>query len=136
MKRKTDFRTELSMYDVWKVKLKRIKLDILAVETEMEGVKAINSEGVKVSTNPQTKINRFYDLSSKLEELEHERNRLESNINYVHKKLLKIKDKTIRQAAIDMYVSNIGVRELAIKYAWSKSELFRKIGREIEKLSN
>lgn len=127
-KEKVDaLKKELILYGRYKKKIKMIKSQIKDVEYDMTGVKAINPSGSKGSSNPKIKQNKFYNLSDKRERLIKHKEFLESYVSYVDTKLRKIKDKTLKEAVVDMYAYNIPVRELCKKYNYSKSGEFKRI---------
>lgn len=137
MIKESQFANELKLYRKYKIKLKELKVLIKdVVEYNMTGVKGINPSGSKGSSNPATKFDNYYKLSLKLEELKKQEKMLKDYINYVDRKLKKIKDKNIRQAIIDMYVDNISVRKLCKKYGYSKSGIFYQMRKALKEIDN
>lgn len=127
------FKNELRNLFAYERSLLMLVGEIEELVYEMTGVKGINYSKIPASTNTEITEERRLEMIEQLNELETEKKRLELNIRHIYGTLSMLNEKD-RKAMVDLVAKRIRAEEVAFNNGYSKSGIWKRIRKEIEKL--
>lgn len=127
------FKNELRNLYSYERELSRVNDLIDNLSYAMTGVKGINYSKIPASTNPQESEEKRLEQIDDLEELLTEKQRLQLNIRHIYITLSRLDDQD-RDAMIEILVKKVNAEKVAEERGYSRSGIWARIKREIEKL--
>ena len=127
------FKNELRNLYSYERELNKINSSIADLRYVMTGVKGIDYSKTPASPNPEVVAEKRLDLIEQLEELETEKQRLTLNITHIYAILSKLNDSD-KEIVMEIIVKKVNAEKVAIEKGYSRSGIWARIKREIEKL--
>ena len=127
------FKNELRNLYSYERELNKINSSIADLCYVMKGVKGIDYSKIPASPNPEVVAEKRLDLIEQLEELETEKQRLTLNIKHIYTTLSKLNGNDM-EIVMEIIVKKVNAEKVAIENGYSRSGIWARIKREIEKL--
>lgn len=127
------FKNELRNLYSYERELNKINSSIADLRYVMTGVKGIDYSKTPASPNPEVVAEKRLDLIEQLEELETEKQRLTLNIKHIYTTLSKLNGNDM-EIVMEIIVKKVNAEKVAIENGYSRSGIWARIKREIEKL--
>lgn len=127
------FKNELRNLFAYERDLNRLDQKIEDLLYEMTGVKGISYSKIPSTVNPELSEERRLELIEEMDVLVTEKKRLQLNITHIYATLSLLNEKD-RKAMIDLVAKRIKSEEVAFNNGYSKSGIWKRIKKEIEKL--
>ena len=127
------FKNELRNLYSYERELKKVDASIEDLSYLMTGVRGINYSKTPSSPNPEVVAEHRLDMIEDMEALLAEKQRLTLNIAHIYATLSKLDDAD-REAMIEILVKKVNAEKVAEERGYSRSGIWARIKREIEKL--
>ena len=127
------FKNELRNLYGYEKELAKINDKIADLSYVMTGVKGINYSKIPASANPEISEEKRLELIDELEELENERKRLNLTVKHIYRTLGRLNESD-REIVIQIVAKKYNAEMVANQVGYSKSGIWARIKREIEKL--
>ena len=127
------FKNELRNLYSYERELKKINASIDDLFHVMSGVKGIDYSKTPGTPNPEAIAENMLEMIEQMEELEKEKQRLTLNISHIYTALSKMNDSD-RDIVMQIVVKKANAEHVAMVKGYSKSGIWARIKREIEKL--
>ena len=127
------FKNELRNLYAYERDLARLNEKIEDLTYLMTGVKGINYSKIPGSANPEVTAEKRLEMIEQMEELETEKKRLQLNITHIYSTLSKLEERD-REAMMQIIVKRVNAEVVAEMNGYSRSGIWARIKREIEKL--
>lgn len=127
------FKNELRNLYGYEKELAKINDKIADLSYVMTGVKGINYSKIPASGNPEVSAEKRLELIEQMEDLENERKRLTLTVKHIYRTLGKLND-TDRDIVIKIVAKKYNAEMVAIENGYSRSGIWARIKREIEKI--
>lgn len=127
------FKNELRNLYSYERELKKVDASIEDLSYLMTGVRGINYSKTPTSPNPEVVAEHRLDMIEDMEALLAEKQRLTLNITHIYATLSKLDDAD-REAMIEILVKKVNAEKVAEERGYSRSGIWARIKREIEKL--
>ena len=127
------FKNELRNLYAYERDLARLNEKIEDLTYLMTGVKGINYSKIPGSANPEVSEEKRLELIEQMEELQTEKKRLQLNIGHIYSTLSRLEERD-REAMMQIIVKRVNAEVVAGQNGYSRSGIWARIKREIEKL--
>ena len=127
------FKNELRNLYAYERELTKLNDHIADLSYVMTGVKGINYSKIPASANPEISEEKRLELIDELEELENERKRLNLTVKHIYRTLGRLNESD-REIVIQIVAKKYNAEMVANQVGYSKSGIWARIKREIEKL--
>ncbi len=127
------FKNELRNLYSYERELKKIDASIEDLSYLMTGVRGINYSKTPSSPNPEVVAEHRLDMIEDMEGLLAEKQRLTLNITHIYATLSKLND-TDKEIVMQIIVKKVNAEKVANEKGYSRSGIWARIKREIEKL--
>lgn len=126
-------KSELRSYKDYLSYRQHLKQQIMLIEHEMTGLKAIQYDKIPTTVNPEAAEQKRLGLIEKKDYYQSELTRTEMNINYVEKLLASLNDDDLKM--INILVSNETLREAGKRMYISHPTLYYRLMKIINKVA-
>lgn len=127
------FKNELRNLYSYERELKKIDASIDDLFHVMTGVKGIDYSKTPALPNPELIAENRLDLIEQMDELQKEKQRLQLNISHIYTTLSKL-DESDKEIVMQIVVKKTNAEMVANEKGYSRSGIWARIKREIEKL--
>lgn len=127
------YKNELRNYKYYGLMLESVNEKLGDLWYELEGVKAIQYDRESGTYNAQLIQEHKLDLMRRINEMENQKTRLESQMSYVGDVLQSMQDEEMRNAIIDVFINGKPLRDVCKKYYISHAGLLYSMNNEIYK---
>lgn len=126
------FKNELKNLTYYKESLAELDDSLTDARYELTGVKGLRYDKPPGGFSPEAKKENYYKLSSEIEHLIDEQERIQKQVNYIETVLDQIEDQEIKEAAIKVFAENKTLRKVSKEYYMSYTTLHKKINKELK----
>ena len=127
------FRNELRNLYGYERELNKIKDKMDELLYQLTGVKGINYSKSPGTTNSELSEERRLELIDELEDLDNERKRLNLTVKHIYRTLGKLGESD-REIVVQIVAKKVNAETVANEVGYSRSGIWARIKREIEKL--
>ena len=127
------FKNELRNLYSYERDLKKINASIEDLSYMMTGVRGIDYSRIPASPNPEVVAEHRLDMVEDMEELLAEKQRLTLNIAHIYTTLSKLNEND-KEIVMQIIVKKVNAEKVANEKGYSRSGIWARIKREIEKL--
>lgn len=126
------FKNELKNLKYYKESLAELDDSLTDARYELTGVKGIRYDKPPGAFSPEVKKENYYKLSSEIEFLTDEQERIQKQIDHIETVLDQIEDEEIKEAVIKVFAEKKTLRKVSKEYYMSYTTLHKKINKELK----